>query len=106
MSAGRMVNFGTVDQIARTAVNGTRRYTLHVAGDGAIAVAQTEARSEGAAGFTVEGDRLSFDFDSEPRRAAALLARLVARGVPVASFAPIASGLEQAYLQAKIKQVE
>jgi ABC-2 type transport system ATP-binding protein len=106
MSAGRMVSFGTVDQIARTAVNGTRRYTLHVAGDGVIELARVEAQAEGASAFTAEGHRLSFDFDSEPQRAAALLARLCSCGVPVASFAPLASGLEQAYLQAKIKQVE
>ncbi len=105
MSAGRMVSFGTVEQIARTSVNGRRRYELLVAGDG-IEVALNEAQAEGADGFTMEDHRLSFDFDSDPQHAARLLARLVSRGLPVASFAPVSSGLEQAYLQAKIRQVE
>ncbi len=106
MSAGRMVNFGTVDQIAAAAVNGTRRYVLHVAGNGGIEIARNEAQAEGATAFTIEDRRLSFDFDSDHECAARLLARLVSRGVPVATFAPVASGLEQAYLQAKIRQVE
>ncbi len=105
MSAGRMVSYGTVEQIARTSVNGRRRYALHVAGDG-IELARNEAQAAGADGFTMEDHRLSFDFESHPQHAARLLASLIARGVPVASFAPVASGLEQAYLQAKIRQVE
>lgn len=105
MSAGRMVNFGTVDQIAAAAANGTRRYGLHLMGD-KMQLACVCVQAEGAVHLAVDGDRLMFDYSSEPERAASLLTRLIANELPIASFAPLASSLEQAYLQAKIRQVE
>jgi ABC-2 type transport system ATP-binding protein len=105
MSAGRMVSFGTVEQIARTAVNGTRRYAMQLAGD-KMQLACVCVRAEGGERLATDGNWLMFDYSSDPARAARLLARLVADELPVAAFSPLASSLEQAYLQANVRQVE
>ena len=54
----------------------------------------------------VDNQRVVFEYASSPERAAALLADLVQRKIPVCSFAPNAPGLEEAYLRTGIRQVD
>jgi hypothetical protein len=49
---------------------------------------------------------VTFEFASASEDAAALLAQLVNRRVPVASFVPHRPGLEEAYLRIGIEQVD
>jgi hypothetical protein len=60
----------------------------------------------GVSAAQVERDRAVFEFPADRDRAAGLLADLVKGGVPVASFAPNAAGLEEAYLRSGIGQVD
>lgn len=54
----------------------------------------------------MNGRHVAFEFDHVEEASADLLATLVRRGLPVASFAPAAHDLEQAYLRTGIKQVD
>jgi hypothetical protein len=54
----------------------------------------------------VERDRATFELGSGVEEAAGVLAKLVEWRVPVASFAPVAVNLEEAYLRADIGQVD
>jgi hypothetical protein len=52
------------------------------------------------------GDKFTVEWGRSPEDAAKLLAELVARGMPVASFSPEPVDLEQAYLRAGVRQVD
>ena len=54
----------------------------------------------------VNGSEAFFEFDEDRAEAAALLKRLVLADVAVASLAPMARDLEEAYLQTGVKQVD
>jgi ABC-2 type transport system ATP-binding protein len=106
MRRGEMVRFGTVAQVAAVGEDiGRCRYSLTLA-------APLAGLEEVLTGLTdvsevrVERDRASFEYVSGREAAAGLLAELVTRRVPVASFAPNAPGLEEAYLRAGIGQVD
>jgi ABC-2 type transport system ATP-binding protein len=122
MGRGRLVRLGTVSEIAAgpAPAGGTN-------GDGAPGAARpprgrydvTLARLSpdvretilavpGVGGVEADGqpDRFVIHYEPGKEAAARLLAELVARGVPVASFAPEAIDLEQAYLRAGIRQVD
>jgi ABC-2 type transport system ATP-binding protein len=105
MQSGAMQQFGTVRQITAGHDAHRRRYVITLAHP----VADLEsvlASLEGASGITTERDRATFELGSSPDDAAAALARLVAKQVPIASFAPVAANLEEAYLRAGIRQVD
>jgi ABC-2 type transport system ATP-binding protein len=84
---------------------------------GVGAVTAAEDAPAGAAGNGVakggatgnagnDADRFSVEFPRGRGHAARLLAEMIGRGLPVASFAPEPMDLEQAYLRAGIRQVE
>jgi ABC-2 type transport system ATP-binding protein len=104
MAHGTMLRYGTVGEIAASA--GERcRYTITLAGvmNGAADVVRGMV---GTSDVAVEQDRLTFQYSSDRAKAAALLAELIARRVPVSSFVPTLSGLEEAYVAAGIGQVD
>ena len=124
MAGGRMLRLGTVAEIAAAAEGGQMlaggpngeagggaanagrsRYTLVLARPVAAFAEQLE-RLPGVSGARVERDRAVFEYASDREAAAGLLADLVGRGLPVASFAPNAIGLEEAYLRSGIGQVD
>lgn len=104
MAQGSMVQFGTVAHVAGHA-DDRCRYALLLAGH-ANGLAKLLETIDGIDHVQIDGDRISLEYLSRREDAAALLARLVAHGVPVASFAAQAPGLEEAYLRAGIKQVD
>jgi ABC-2 type transport system ATP-binding protein len=105
MQGGAMQQFGTVSQITHGHDAARRRYLITLAHPVAD-LDQRLASIEGAAGITVERDRATLELGSSPDEAAAALAWLVAQKIPVASFAPVAANLEEAYLRAGIQQVD
>jgi ABC-2 type transport system ATP-binding protein len=106
MTEGRMVQFGTVAHVSAHGQAGGRcRYTIVLA----RAVADLEAllgAMPGVQAVQAERDRASFEFTSGRAEAAGLLAQLVDKKVPVASFVANGLGLEEAYLRIGIKQVD
>jgi ABC-2 type transport system ATP-binding protein len=105
MSAGSLVQFGTVHAISSGANDGRCRYTV----DLAAPVARLQALIEEIEGVShVQVDRLQIvlEYWSERHRAAELLKALMDRQVPVAGFAANPAGLEEAYLRAGIRQVD
>jgi len=114
MAGGKMLRLGTVASIAAHADAGQSgdesavsrcRYT--------ITLAQPAPRLDslldgiaGVAAVQAERDRAVFEYAAGRDAAAALLADLVARGLPIASFAPNPAGLEEAYLRSGIAQVD
>jgi ABC-2 type transport system ATP-binding protein len=107
MAGGSMVRYGTVAQIAGGDAHATGRcrYTAVLARP----VAGLEAALAGVPEVTAvqaERERVVFEYAADKTSAAALLADLIARGVPVASFAPNTPGLEEAYLRTGIGQVD
>jgi ABC-2 type transport system ATP-binding protein len=106
MTAGAVQQFGTVGQITAAGQDaGRRRYLITLAHP----VADLEkvlVALDGASSVSVERDRATLELGSTPDDAAAALARLVAWRVPIASFAPVAANLEEAYLRAGIRQVD
>ena len=107
MSAGRMVQYGTVADVTATAGAGGRcRYTLTLARPVADAAAVL-GRIDGVTDVAVERDRATLTYPADAESAAALLAELVAtRKLPVASFAANPVNLEEAYLRAGVRQVD
>jgi ABC-2 type transport system ATP-binding protein len=106
MSAGRMVQFGTVSTVAAGhAANGRIRYTLLLAHPVTRLKEELSAIAE-VSSVEVDNQRVIFEYPSSPDRAAALLSELVQRRIPVCSFAPNAPGLEEAYLRTGIRQVD
>jgi ABC-2 type transport system ATP-binding protein len=106
MAQGAMLRFGTVAQISSHGDGSGRcRYTLVLARAEA-GLEETLSQIEGIHALQVDRERLTFDFASDRTAAAALLAELIRRQVPVAAFAPDAPGLEAAYLRTGIRQVD
>ena len=105
MSAGAIKQLGTVGQITNGHDAGRCRYVLTLAHPVADLERVLEML-EGATEISVERDRASFEWGSSRDQAAEALARLVGMRLPMASFAPVASNLEEAYLRAGIRQVD
>ena len=61
---------------------------------------------DNVAHVSVDGDRIVLKCGATRDDAAALLAPLVARRIPVSAFTPNAPGLEEAYLRTEIAQVD
>ncbi len=105
MSKGRLMQYGTVSEIAGGGDASRCRYTIQLAHPVTKVEEMLEA-IEGVSGLNVDGDRIALEFSSSPDSAAKLLAELVAKKLPVASFSPNAAGLEEAYLRTEIAQVD
>jgi ABC-2 type transport system ATP-binding protein len=105
---GRMLQFGTVDEVTGSGVQDRIRYHVRLAtpiGDLAsrledIALLATAERLES------DGQIITLEYDRDPQAAARLLRELVAAGLPVAEFHPIRPDLEEAYLRTGIRQVD
>lgn len=105
MAQGALMQYGTVAQIAG-AVNGDRcRYTVVLARPTAGVESLLENVDQ-MSGLHVDRDVLTFEFSHDRGRAAELLADMVRRGLPVASFTANAPDLEEAYLRTGIRQVD
>jgi ABC-2 type transport system ATP-binding protein len=113
MGAGRMMQLGSVAEVAAGTTGdgapaegaGRCRYTILLARPVA-GVAEVLEAIAGVTAVRVERDRVVLDYLSDRDEAAALLAQLVGRGLPVASFSPNTPGLEEAYLRSGIAQVD
>ncbi len=106
MEAGRMLQFGTVAEVAAGASNGERcRYTMRLTRP---VTRLTELLTSIGGITTIEEDnaRATFEFHSNPDEAARLLKELIKQDLPISSFTPHAPGLEEAYLRTGIKQVD
>jgi ABC-2 type transport system ATP-binding protein len=105
MAAGRLMQLGTVAQIANHGSGERSRYTIVLA-RAVPNLAQMLASIEGVSAVTVDTDRVTLEYASDRSAAAELLAALVAKTLPVASFTANAPGLEEAYLRTGIRQVD
>jgi ABC-2 type transport system ATP-binding protein len=105
MQSGAMQQFGTVSQITAGHDAHRRRYAITLAHPVAD-LAGVLAGLEGASAIATERDRATLELGSSPDDAAAALAWLVARQIPISSFSPVAANLEEAYLRAGIRQVD
>jgi hypothetical protein len=105
MTAGAIQQFGTVGQITTGHDTARRRYLITLAHPVANLAEQLGAL-DGVSAIAVDRDRATLELGSTPDDAAAALARLVQRGLPISSFAPVAANLEEAYLRSGIGQVD
>ncbi len=67
---------------------------------------QLLASIQGLRAPQIDRDQIVFEYASRREQAAALLARLVAEGLPVAEFRAHRADLEEAYLRTGIRQVD
>ena len=106
MAQGQLIRFGTVAEVASAASENRCRYTIVLAKP--VASLEESIRAiPGVSQLQVDNDeRISLEYDSDRGRAAALLAELVKRELPVSSFSANAPGLEEAYLRTGIRQVD
>jgi ABC-2 type transport system ATP-binding protein len=105
MSAGQMVKFGTVREIAEHHDAGRCRYVVTLAHP-VSGAREALASVEDLAVLSVERERLEFEYLSDRDAAASLLRALIERRLPVASFTPMTANLEEAYLRTGIRQVD
>ena len=107
VSKGEIVRFGTVAEIASGGgIDGSRcRYTITLAHP-VTGIAATLEQIDGVSDVNADGERIVLEFHSARDDAAALLAKLIEQKIPVASFAPNAPGLEEAYLRTEVAQVD
>lgn len=105
MAAGQMVKWGTVAQVTNMHDTDRCRYTIQLAR--AVAGLETMlATIPDLSGVSIERERITVEYLNQRDAAAGLLADLIQRGLPVASFAPNAVDLEEAYLRVGIQQVD
>ena len=64
------------------------------------------ASIDGVTDLRRDGCNYTFEYHADPHKAAALLRRLISSDVPVSSFTTVKRTLEEAYLQAGVKQVD
>jgi len=105
MSAGQMVRFGTVREIASHADGARCRYTVVLA-EPVAALGEKLASIEGTSDVQMNHESFTLEYSADRKHAAELLAELMSRKLPVASFAPNAPDLEEAYLREGIRQVD
>jgi ABC-2 type transport system ATP-binding protein len=105
MSHGRILQYGTVNEVA-AAGNGQRcRYTILLAKQ-FNQLQETLANIDGVAEIQIDRERVVLEFSSRQEDAAELLRELIRQELPVASFAANAPGLEEAYLRSGVRQVD
>lgn len=105
MHQGALVQFGTVAQVVSGSDGERCRYSLRLVRP-APQIGHVLGRIAGVQTVQIEGERVALEFSSRREDAARLLAALIHEEIPVASFAPIAPGLEEAYLRTGIRQVD
>ncbi len=107
MSAGRLVQYGTVGEVTATASAGGRcRYTITLARP-VGSLATLLGTIPGVTDVAAERDRITLLGPADADAAAALLAELVTvRRLPVAAFTANPVNLEEAYLRAGVGQVD
>jgi len=105
MAHGQMIQYGTVAEVSE-AGNGQRcRYTIRLAHP-VTRIRELLSEINGVSHIEEDNGRVILEFDSQPDAAAQLLKQLIKLELPIASFAPNAPGLEEAYLRSGIKQVD
>jgi ABC-2 type transport system ATP-binding protein len=108
MERGSLRKVGTVAEITAAAADLHRdRRRYHVT----LARVTPDLRDvvttiEGAGVVETNGEKFTVEWGRAPDDAAKLLAELVSRGLPVASFSPEPLDLEQAYLRSGVRQVD
>jgi ABC-2 type transport system ATP-binding protein len=105
MAQGRLVQCGTVAEVAAGADGRRCRYTIVLSRP----VPKVEAalgKLNDVSGVQVENERITLEYSSAREDATVLLAELVAQRLPVAAFTANAPGLEEAYLRTGIRQVD
>jgi ABC-2 type transport system ATP-binding protein len=105
MSAGQMIQFGTVASVSNAAHGDRCRYTVLLTRP----IPRLEATLGAIANVAkvqVDGERVMFEYDVGREAAAALLADLMKLGLPIAGFTANAASLEETYLRSQIRQVD
>jgi ABC-2 type transport system ATP-binding protein len=105
MTAGQIVKFGTVSEVTNMHGGDRCRYTILLAHP----VPRLENQLTdipGATNIVVDRETVLLEYANDRAQAAALLAELVARKIPIASFTANAVDLEEAYLRVGIRQVD
>lgn len=105
MSQGQIVRAGTVEEIARHGQENRCRIAMTLAG-AVNGMADFLTALPGVADIQLDGEKVEFQYHSDKQEIARLLALLVGRGYPIASFSPRHGGLEEAYMRAGIGQVD
>lgn len=105
MAKGELVQYGTVAQITSAGDGQRCRYTVVLARLTA-GVENVLHDIDHVSDLRVEREVVTFEYNHDREKAADLLAELVRRGVPVASFTADVPDLEQAYLRTGIRQVD
>lgn len=105
MAQGLIVRFGTVSEVAGEDSPHRSRYRILLA-EHRVELPHILGEFPEVQTLEVDGDHAVISFSTEPRDAARLLADLIRRGMPVASFGPMTPGLEEAYLRTGIQQVD
>ena len=108
MSAGRMVRYGTVDEVSNDGTTSVV-YSLRLAGprDGWGDYVERAKAIESVTSARRVGDRIELIAEGTgDDSAAALLRSLLDAGLPVCGFGVEGGGLEQAYLRSGIGQVD
>jgi ABC-2 type transport system ATP-binding protein len=109
MSMGQLVKYGTMNEIAAGSGDASRcRYTVTLARR-IHGVEELIQQVEGVVhypGVDGDGERITLEYGSSRDDAALLLARLIELKLPVAAFTANAPGLEEAYLQTDVAQVD
>ena len=108
MERGSLRKIGTVGEITAAAADlhrDRRRYHVTLA-RGVTDLRDAVTAIEGAAVVEANGEKFTVEWGSAPDDAARLLAGLISRGLPVASFSPEPLDLEQAYLRSGVRQVD
>ena len=82
-----MVQYGTMSEVSSHDTNGRCRYTMLLARPVA-GLKDLLAKIDRIGSIEVDNQRVIFEYDSAQEDAASLLAELIARKLPVASFAP------------------
>ena len=102
MGHGKLLQFGTVGQIAGASTERVRYRVLLAEriGDLAQRLAPLNLTPQ------IDGDTFVVEADGQRSTAAELLRSLVAAGLPVADFRALGHDLEEAYLRAGIRQVD
>lgn len=105
MGGGRVLQYGTVGEVASGAARNFVQFRITLAqrvGDLATRLALVNGFEFGPA----DGDVFTVDVPPERGAAADLLRQLLAAGLPVAEFRALEPSLEQAYLRAGVGQVD
>jgi ABC-2 type transport system ATP-binding protein len=105
MAHGRMIQHGTVAEVAAAGDGQRCRYTIRLAHP-VTRITDLLAAINGVSHIEADNGRVILEFDSQPDAAAQLLKELIRHDLPIASFTPNAPGLEEAYLRSGIKQVD